>query len=67
MLKGRLGLITGGGSGIGRAACKVFSEEGARVIIADINIEGCEKTLNVILLINNMVYLNPSSLIFFVL
>ena len=36
-LTGRVGIVTGGASGIGLAICKRFVEEGAKVIIADIN------------------------------
>ena len=36
-LKGKVSVITGGGSGIGRAICERFCEEGAIVIVADID------------------------------
>ena len=43
-LKGKIVLITGGSSGIGRAAAQLFFREGAKVVIADINVEGGEET-----------------------
>jgi NAD(P)-dependent dehydrogenase (short-subunit alcohol dehydrogenase family) len=38
-VKDKVALITGGGSGIGRAACKLLGAEGARAVVADINDE----------------------------
>jgi NAD(P)-dependent dehydrogenase (short-subunit alcohol dehydrogenase family) len=37
MLKDKVALITGGGSGIGRATAVLFASHGARVLVADIN------------------------------
>jgi meso-butanediol dehydrogenase/(S,S)-butanediol dehydrogenase/diacetyl reductase len=34
-LEGKVCIVTGGGSGIGRATCLLFAEEGARVVVAD--------------------------------
>lgn len=43
-LTGRVAIVTGGGSGIGRACSKTLAEYGAEVAIADINLEGAQKT-----------------------
>lgn len=44
LLKGKTALITGAATGIGRAGACAFAQEGAKVIIADINDEEGEKT-----------------------
>jgi NAD(P)-dependent dehydrogenase (short-subunit alcohol dehydrogenase family) len=44
-LDGRVALVTGGGSGIGRAACLAFAESGARVAVADISRAGGGETV----------------------
>ncbi len=43
-LRGSLVLVTGAGSGIGRATAIAFAREGARVLCADIDLAAAEKT-----------------------
>jgi NAD(P)-dependent dehydrogenase (short-subunit alcohol dehydrogenase family) len=40
----KVGLITGAGSGIGRAMANAFAKAGARVVAADVNLAGAEQT-----------------------
>ncbi|KAF2490949.1 oxidoreductase ucpA [Lophium mytilinum] len=44
-LEGKVAIVTGAGSGFGAAISKSFANEGCKVIVADINREGGEKTV----------------------
>jgi NAD(P)-dependent dehydrogenase (short-subunit alcohol dehydrogenase family) len=48
-LNGKTAIVTGGGSGIGRAAALRFAKEGAKVVVADIDSANGEETVNYIL------------------
>jgi NAD(P)-dependent dehydrogenase (short-subunit alcohol dehydrogenase family) len=47
-MKDKVALVTGGGSGIGRAAALAFAGEGAAVAVVDINKETAEETVRLI-------------------
>ncbi|XP_029829743.3 3-oxoacyl-[acyl-carrier-protein] reductase FabG-like [Ixodes scapularis] len=51
-LKGRLAIVTGGASGIGRSVCLVLAREGAIVVVADINSTGSQITLDMLKVIS---------------
>lgn len=42
-LAGKVAVVTGGASGIGRATARRLAEDGAHVVILDINLEGAKK------------------------
>lgn len=45
MLKDKVALVTGAGSGIGRAIALAYAREGARVIVSDLDTTGGEETV----------------------
>lgn len=47
-LQGRTAIITGAGSGIGRASAKLFAEEGARLALVDRDAAGLQETLRLV-------------------
>ena len=47
-LEDKVAVITGGSAGIGRAICELFSEQGAKIVVADIDQIGGEETVKTI-------------------
>lgn len=43
-MDGEVALVVGGGSGIGQAAAEALAAQGARVVVADLRLEGAEET-----------------------
>ncbi len=44
-LEGKVAIVTGAGSGIGRAVARLYAARGARVVVSDVDVEGGEETV----------------------
>jgi NAD(P)-dependent dehydrogenase (short-subunit alcohol dehydrogenase family) len=42
---GKVGIVTGGGSGLGEAIAKALASKGVKVVISDINLKGAERVV----------------------
>lgn len=47
-MDGKVALVTGSGSGIGRECALAFAREGAKVVVADWNVSAGEETVTLI-------------------
>jgi NAD(P)-dependent dehydrogenase (short-subunit alcohol dehydrogenase family) len=45
---GKMAMVTGGASGLGTATCKLLVAEGAKVVVADINLKGAQDVADAI-------------------
>lgn len=48
LVEGKIALVTGAGSGIGRASARTFAREGAKVVVVDVVVAGGEETVSMI-------------------
>jgi NAD(P)-dependent dehydrogenase (short-subunit alcohol dehydrogenase family) len=48
VLDGKIAIVTGAGSGVGRASAQRFAQEGARVVVADIDVDNAKETVRLI-------------------
>ena len=51
MLNGKVALVTGAASGLGKAAAKRLAKDGAAICVADLNMDGANATVDAKLLL----------------
>ena len=59
-LEGKVALVAGGGMGIGRACALLFAQEGARIVLADIDETAGQQTALEIQASGGDAYFNPA-------
>lgn len=47
-LEGKVAIVTGGGSGMGRSGCVLFAKEGAKVVVAELDDKSGQETVGMI-------------------
>jgi len=47
-LEGKVAIVTGAGSGLGREFSQELAREGVKVVAADINLPGAEETVSMV-------------------
>ena len=60
-LTGKVAIVTGGGSGIGRSMCHGLAEFGADVVVADINEGAARETVDQIAQYGHRAWLSKST------
>ena len=46
LVEGKVAIVTGAGANIGEACAKMLAAQGARIVVADINVDGAERVAN---------------------
>jgi 3-oxoacyl-[acyl-carrier protein] reductase len=62
-LKGKVVLITGSGMGMGREASLLFAEEGARIVVADIDAKAAQQTVALFLASDESSFMTGAELV----